>query len=200
MPKNLALVAKTGFRIVVANHSSFKLRVKTFRKTIFFCESRSPANFGNNQMAHSGRLQRKMPKNLTLLTKTGFRIVFVNHSFFKLLLKTFRKTIFFCESWTPTNFWEQSDGTFWTIATKIAQKSSTFDKNWIQDCVCQSFFLEMAFWKPFEKPTFLWTLESCDFWTQSDGTFWTIATKNAQKLHTFDKSWIQDCVCQSFFA
>ena len=78
--------------------------LKTFRKTIFFCEFWGPPNFGNNQMAHSGRLQRKMPKNLTLLTKTGFRIVFVNHSYFKLLLNTFRKIIFLCESWSSAIF------------------------------------------------------------------------------------------------
>ena len=103
MPNNLTLLTKAGFRIVFVNHSVFKLLLKTFRETIFFCESWSPANFGNNQMAHSGRLQRKMHKNFTLLTKTGFRIVVANHSFLKLPMNL-AKNAFFCESWSPANF------------------------------------------------------------------------------------------------
>ena len=80
-----------------------------------------PQIFGNDQMAHSGRLRRKMPKNLALLTKTGFRIAFAN-SFFKSLLKTFPKTILSVNPGVPRIF-------------------GTFDKNRIQDCGCQSFFV-----------------------------------------------------------
>ena len=105
-------------------------------------------------MAHSGRWQQIIPKNLTLFTKTGFRIVEANHSFFKLPVNL-SKNVFFSVNPGLHIFGEQSDGTFWALAMKNAQQPHTFDKSWIQDCVSPNSLFKLIFENPLKNLLFL---------------------------------------------
>ena len=92
-------------------------------------------------------------KNFTLLTKTGFTIVVANHSFFKLLLKTFRKTIFSENPGVP-----QILGTIrWHILDDCNEKCPKTSHFWRKpdSGLCLSIILSLnCFWKPFEKRSF----------------------------------------------
>ena len=187
---------------MVANGSFFKLPVN-LSKNMFFCVNPGvPAIFGNNQMARSGRLQWKMRKNLTHLTKAGFRIVVANGSLFKLLLKPFQKNVFFLWILESSKFL----GTIrWHIVGDSNEKCpktwqiwQKLDSGlWLSRVLCLN-----CFWNPFN--FFLWILQSRNFWEQSDGTFWAIAMRNAQKIqHLWRKPdsglWLPMVLCLNCF-